>query len=362
MKIALNNSVKKYEEEMPMKKGSPYGVHRVIEPKGVLPQPALKIDNTMEIYDNEILIDVKTLNVDSASFTQIEEQAKGDVEEIKKIMMSIVAERGKHQNPVTGSGGMLIGTVEQIGPALEGKTDLKVGDKIATLVSLSLTPLRIDEILEVRKDIDQVDIKGKAILFESGIYAKLPEDIPENLALSVLDVAGAPAQTAKLVKPGDTVVVLGGTGKSGMLCLYEAKKRAGVTGKVICIGSRDETINRVKQANLADVYIKANAQDAVEIMEKVAEATNGEMADIVINTVNIPNTEMSSILATKDDGLVYFFSMATSFTKAALGAEGVGKDVTMIIGNGYTKGHAEIALNLMRESETLRKIFTELYA
>jgi L-erythro-3,5-diaminohexanoate dehydrogenase len=147
-----------------------------------------------------------------------------------------------------------------------------------------------------------------------------------------------------------------------MLCLYEAKKRAGVTGKVICIGSRDETINRVKQANLADVYIKANAQDAVEIMEKVAEATNGEMADIVINTVNIPNTEMSSILATKDDGLVYFFSMATSFTKAALGAEGVGKDVTMIIGNGYTKGHAEIALNLMRESETLRKIFTELYA
>jgi len=97
-------------------------------------------------------------------------------------------------------------------------------------------------------------------------------------------------------------------------------------------------------------------------MEKVAEATNGEMADIVINTVNIPNTEMSSILATKDEGLVYFFSMATSFTKAALGAEGVGKDVTMIIGNGYTKGHAAIALNLMRESETLRKIFTELYA
>jgi L-erythro-3,5-diaminohexanoate dehydrogenase len=119
---------------------------------------------------------------------------------------------------------MLIGTIEQIGPALEGKTDLKVGDKIATMVSLSLTPLVIDEILEVRKDIDQVDIKGKAILFESGIYAKLPDDIPENLALSVLDVAGAPAQTRKLVKEGDTVLVLGGGGKSGLLCLYEAKK------------------------------------------------------------------------------------------------------------------------------------------
>jgi len=345
-----------------MRRGCPYGTHRVIEPEGVLPQPALKIDNDMEIYDNEILIDVQTLNVDSASFTQIKEQAKGDNEEIKKIMKGIVAERGKHQNPVTGSGGMLIGTVEKIGPALEGKTDLKVGDKIATLVSLSLTPLRIDEFLEIRPDVDQVDIKGKAILFESGIYAVLPDDLPENLALSVLDVAGAPAQTAKLVKPGDTVVVIGGTGKSGMLCLYEAKKRAGVTGKVICIGSRDKTIARVKNANLADIYIKANATNAVELLEKVSEATNGEMADIVINTVNIPNTEMSSILLTKDRGIVYFFSMATSFTKAALGAEGVGKDVTMIVGNGYTKDHAAISLELMRESKELRRIFEELYA
>lgn len=345
-----------------MKKGCPYGTHRVIDPKGVLPQPAIKIDNKMKIYDNEILIDVKTLNIDSASFTQINEQANGDVEAIKKIMKSIVDEKGKHQNPVTGSGGMLIGTVEKIGPALEGKIDLKVGDKIATLVSLSLTPLTIDEIIEVRKDSDQVDIKGKAILFESGIYAIIPEDIPENLVLSVLDVAGAPAQTAKLVKPGDTVVLIGGTGKAGMLCLYEAKKRAGVTGKVITIDINDKALKMLKDANLADVVINANAQDAVEIMEKVGAATDGKMADVVINIVNVPNTEMSSILITKDEGTVYFFSMATSFTKAALGAEGVGKDVTMVVGNGYTKGHAEITLDIMRESKELREIFEELYA
>ncbi len=345
-----------------MKKGCPYGTHRVIEPEGVLPQPALKIDNTMELYSNEILINVQTLNVDSASFTQIKEQAEGDPEEIKKIMKGIVEERGKHQNPVTGSGGMLIGTIEEIGPDLQGEIDLKVGDKIATLVSLSLTPLVIDEIVEIRSDVDQVDIKGKAILFESGIYAKIPSDLPENLALSVLDVAGAPAQTAKLVKPGDTVLVIGGTGKSGMLCLYEAKKRAGVTGKVICVGSRDKTIERVKKANLADGYIKANATNAVEMMNKLKEVTGGELADVTINSVNIQNTEMSSILCTKDEGTVYFFSMATSFTKAALGAEGVGKDVNMIIGNGYTKGHADISLQLMRESKELREIFEKLYA
>lgn len=345
-----------------MKKGCPYGTHRVLEPEGVLPQPATKISNDMEIYDNEILIDVQTLNIDSASFTQISDEAKGEVEGIKKAMKAIVDEKGKHQNPVTGSGGMLIGTVEKIGPALEGKTDLKVGDKIATLISLSLTPLRIDEITEIRPEIDQVDIEGKAIMFESGLYAKIPEDLPENLVLSVLDVAGAPAQTAKMVNPGDTVVIIGGTGKAGMLCLYEAKKRAGVTGKVICLDYSEKGIELAKKADLADEYIQGDATDAVAIMNKVAEVTNGEMADVTINIVNIPNTEMASILITKDEGLVYFFSMATSFTKAALGAEGVGKDVDMVVGNGYTKGHAEISLEIMRESKELKEIFEKLYA
>ena len=343
-----------------MKKGSPFGTHRVISPKGVLPQPADVIDNTMEIYDNEVLIDVQTLNVDSASFTQIERQANGDVEEIKKIMLGIVAKAGKHKNPVTGSGGMLIGTVKEIGPAYVG--DLKVGDKIATLVSLSLTPLVIDEILAVRPDIDQVDIKGKAILFQSGIYAVLPKDLPETLALSVLDVAGAPAQTAKLVKSGDTVVIIGGGGKSGLLCLYEAKKRAGVTGKVICIGGSEKSTDRARKLGLADEYFAADATDAVAIYEKVAELTDGKLADVVINCVNIENTEMASILACKDDGTVYFFSMATSFTKAALGAEGVGKDVNMIVGNGYCKGHAAISLQVLRECPALKELFAEMYA
>lgn len=343
-----------------MKKGCPFGTHRVISPKGVLPQPADVIDNTMEIYDNEVLIDVQTLNVDSASFTQIERQANGDVEEIKKIMLGIVAKAGKHKNPVTGSGGMLIGTVKEIGPAYVG--DLKVGDKIATLVSLSLTPLVIDEILEVRPDIDQVDIKGKAILFQSGIYAVLPKDLPETLALSVLDVAGAPAQTAKLVQSGDTVVVIGGGGKSGLLCLYEAKKRAGVTGKVICIGGSEKSTDRARKLGLADAYFAADATDAVGIYNKIMELTDGKLADVVINCVNIENTEMASILACKDNGTVYFFSMATSFTKAALGAEGVGKDVNMIVGNGYCKGHAAISLQVLRECPALKELFAEMYA
>ncbi|MCJ7807015.1 MAG: L-erythro-3,5-diaminohexanoate dehydrogenase [Clostridia bacterium] len=344
-----------------MRNGCSYGTHRVIEPEGLLPQPAWKIDNNMEIYDNEVLIDVEVLNIDSASFTQIEEEAGGDETRIAEIMIGIVKDRGKHHNPVTGSGGMLIGRVEKIGTALEGKTPLKVNQRLATLVSLSLTPLRIDRIRKIHKDIDQVEIDGKAILFESGIYAVLPDDLPQTLSLAILDVAGAAAQTAKLVKPGDKVVIIGAGGKSGLLCLHEARKRAGVTGQVIGIAPREASKKRAESTGCCDVVLMANAADALDVMNKVKEATGGTLADVTINCVNIPNTELSSILATRDGGLVYYFSMATSFTAAALGAEGVGKDVTMIIGNGYTTGHAAISLNIMHESPILRKIFEELY-
>ncbi len=344
-----------------MNKGCSYGTHRVVKPKGLLPQPAWKIDNDMEIYDNEILIEVEVLNIDSASFTQIEEEAGGNESRIAEIMLGIVKERGKHHNPNTGSGGMLIGKVEKIGTALEGKRELAVGQRLATLVSLSLTPLRIDQIKKIHKDIDQVEIEGRAILFESGIYAVLPDDLPQTLSLAVLDVAGAAAQTAKLVKPGDRVVIIGAGGKSGLLCLHEARKRAGVTGQVIGIAPREASKKRAESTGLCDAVLMADAADALGVMRKVEEATGGALADVTINCVNIPNTELSSILATRDGGLVYYFSMATSFTSAALGAEGVGKDVNMIIGNGYTRDHAAISLNIMRESPVLRKIFEELY-
>jgi L-erythro-3,5-diaminohexanoate dehydrogenase len=344
-----------------MKKGNPYGTHRVIEPKGSLPQPALKISNDMEIYDNEILIDVDYLNIDSASFTQLLGEAQGNIEVVKFMIMKIVKERGKMQNPVTGSGGMLIGTVQQIGNKLIDSTDLKVGDKVATLVSLSLTPLKINMIKKINPDIERVEIDGKAILFESGIYAKIPSDLEETLALAALDVAGAPAQVQKLVKPGDNILILGATGKSGLMCCCKAKEMIGSEGLVIGQARNEKRKDFLESTNFCDKTIIADVLDPIDVLDKIHETLNGNEVDITINCLSIPNTELSSILPTRNGGIVYFFSMATSFTKAALGAEGVGKDVTMIIGNGYTKNHTQITLDLLRDSKKLRNIFEMKY-
>ena len=341
--------------------GNKYGTHRVIEPKGVLPQAAWKIDNDMtKQYSNEIICDVISLNIDSASFTQIKGACENDAERIKKMIMDIVGERGKQQNPVTGSGGMFIGVVSYIGEDLKDR-DLKVGDKIASLVSLSLTPLNIESIDKVNMDIDRLDVRAKAVLFESGIYAKLPDDMSNELALAALDVAGAPAQTAKLVKPGDTVLILGAGGKSGILCGYEAVKRAGPTGRVVCQVRRESQIAELIELGCAHEIIVADAHRPVELTEKAIIANSGKEFDVSICCVNVENCEMAAILPVRDGGVVYFFSMATSFTKAALGAEGVGKDVTMIVGNGYTKGHADITLWELRDNKKIREYFDRKY-
>ena len=345
-------------------KGNKYGTHRVIEPKGVLTQAAWKIDNDMtKRYSNEIICDVISLNIDSASFTQIEQACGGDEQKIGEMILGIVKERGKQQNPVTGSGGMFIGKVAYIGEDLLAKPDfdLKVGDKIASLVSLSMTPLKIDRIKAIHKDIDRVDIDGQAVLFESAIYAKLPDDMSEALALAALDVAGAPAQARKLPKEGDSVLILGANGKSGVLCGWEALKKVGPNGKVVGVVRNPKQVPALIELGVYTDVIVADCTKPVEVLEKALEVNGGKEYDISICCVNIESCEMSAILPVRDDGLVYFFSMATSFTKAALGAEGVGKDVTMIVGNGYTKNHAEITLNVLRENAKLRKLFDEKY-
>lgn len=339
-----------------------FGSHRVIEPPGALPQAAWRIDNTPVARENELLCEVDVLNVDSASFHQIAEAEAHDAGHIAAHIFRTVAERGKQHNPATGSGGMFIGRVAAIGPRHPAHGVLEVGDRIASLVSLSLTPLRLDAIRHIDQATGRVWVRGQAILFESALYAELPDDIPESVALAVLDVAGAPAQTERLAGPGANVVVIGADGKSGILSCAQAKARIGSTGRVIGVGpSRTTAGARLLLENgLVDTFVEIDARDALGTSHALA-AELPALADLTINCVNVPGTELASILSTKDRGTVYFFSMSTSFTAAALGAEGVGKDVTMIIGNGYAAGHAEIALQTLRDNPAILAYFIERY-
>ena len=260
-------------------KGEYFGTHRVIEPQGLLPQAASKVDNTPEIWSNEILIDVIALQPTATAINEIKKRVGDEKQAIMDEIARIVEEEGKFQEPASKAGGMLIGRVKEIGPDLKDQVgDLKVGDKIATLVSLSLTPLKIYEILDFDPDTEQVPCKADAVLFESGIYTKIPDDLGQELSLAIMDVAGAPAQVAVNAKPGDTVVVMG-AGKAGLLCLAEAKKRVAPTGKVVCLEYMDKACDLVRELGLADVVLQVNGQKPLETYNKYMEAMNGELAD-----------------------------------------------------------------------------------
>ena len=338
--------------------GDKFGRHRVLEPQGSLPQAAIKLDNSLPIFDNEILIDVQTLNIDSASFRQMKEAA-GNIDGVGNQVVANVDNMGKQQNPVTGSGGMLLGKVADIGPKYNNRFNLEVGDNICTLVSLTLTPLVIEKVLKVR-DSEQLDIQGKAVLFDSGVLAKVPNDMSLNTTLALLDVAGAPPQADRLAKKGDTILIIG-TGKSGVLCAAAIRKKFGKDCTILVSSTRQSSVDSFKELGFADKLFVADALKPGEVLDKVTQQTDGKMCDLVINTANVEGTEMASVLACKNGGKVYFFNMATNFQKAALGAEGVGMDVEMIIGNGYAPDHANFTLDLYRESEPVRRWFDERF-
>ncbi|MFV2018298.1 zinc-binding alcohol dehydrogenase [Micromonospora sp. LOL_023] len=340
---------------------SPVGLHRVLEPVGVLPQAAWRLNVDPRVGADEIRIRVERLNLDAASFRQLREKHGGVGPEIRAEVLDIIGRRGKMHNPVTGSGGMLIGTVEAVGPM--ATAGVRVGDRVASLVSLTLTPLAVtDGLAGWRGDSEQVPCEGHAILFGRTVVAVLPPDLPEPLALAVLDVCGAPALTDRVVRaqlPADPrvgvrVAVLGGAGKSGSLALAAARRAgAGRTVAVVPTGSERD---RLVSAGLAAATVVADARDPVAVSAAVRAAL-GSAADVTVVCVDVAGCEHGAVLATADGGTVVFFSMATSFSAAALGAEGLAADVTLLVGNGFVPGHAELALRLLTSEPGVRGLF-----
>ncbi|HEY7114516.1 MAG TPA: zinc-binding dehydrogenase [Thermoanaerobaculia bacterium] len=335
------------------------GVHRSLDPPGALPQTARKLDANPRAFENEIAVAVRALNVDSASFRQLLETERATGETVANQILRIVAERGKMQNPVTGSGGIFLGDVREVGPKHPAAGTLLPGERIASLVSLTLTPLAIDRIRGVLASSERVELDGTAILFERTLWARVPADFPEEVALATFDVAGAPATVLRRAQPGHTLVVIG-TGKAGLLCLAAGRESVGGAGRVIAIDPSEAASGRARGLGYADDVLTLDARDPVAVQSAIRDATKGAMADLVVNAVNAPGTETASVLAAKDEGTVLFFGMATSFPAAALGAEGAAHPGTLLIGNGYVPGHAEAALALLRRHPRLAAVFAGL--
>lgn len=334
--------------------GDPLGLHRVVQPVGVLPQAAERLDPSLPLWETEIALYVQTLNIDAASFEQLHATGLPVAEQIAQIVQA----RGKMQNPVTGSGGMLLGQIAAVGPKYTGPlAGQPVGTAVATLVSLTLTPLQLTQIVAVRPAAHQVDVVGLAILPSSAPAAVLPADLPHPLALAVLDVCGAPALCKRLTERlphGGSVAILG-AGKAGSLSAA-ALRHERPDLRLLVLDRYEAAAMPLQQLGLVDQALALDCSDALAVRDAAVRFAGGAGCDAVIGTTSLPGSEMATILACKPRGVCLFFGMATQFARVALGAEGVGADVDLLIGNGYAEGHAAYALELVRQHAGLRSL------
>lgn len=341
---------------MPTSAPCPYGSHRA---DGGLPQPAEVLDTTMTPLHGELRVDVDLLNIDSSSMRQMAEAAGGSAEGVAARVAEIVRTRGKMHNPVTRSGGCLVGRLAEIGPGADSR-GAAPGDRICPIVSLSLIPLRLEAIHHVDIARAQIAVTGSAILFPTATFGVLPADFSTPAALAIIDVCGAPARLLRMAQPGQRVAILG-AGKAGLLSAAAARETVGPDGGVVVFDIDAGRLEAAAGLGLADAVLRADLTDPIATWRQSGEATGGALFDVVVNVTNVTGTEGASILATRQGGSILFFGMATTFQVAALSAEGAGKDIDMIIGNGFVTGCIDTAFDLVRRTPALRRLIDAAY-
>lgn len=342
---------RRYPEPRPL-----YGMQRVLDPAGVLPQAAWRLDNSPQLWPDERRLRLGRLHLDAASLRQLREAHGGDAQRMRLAVLEIVATRGKMHNPATGSGGTFVGIVEAVGP--EAPAGPAVGAQLVSLISLTATPLAIEDELE-RWDGQsaQVPAQGYAILYSGAPAMSVPQDLDPALVLSVLDVCGAPALTSKVIQEHaqhgtrPDVCIIGASGKSGSLSAAAA--RSSGASRVVGVVPDQVAAQTCHDLGLFDEVEIADARRPLEIASALRQT-----CDITVVCVDVSGCEHGAILATAAGGTVVFFSMATSFQAAALGAESIGSGIRMIIGNGYLPGHAQYALDIVRAEPKVHAMFS----
>ncbi len=335
------------------------GTKRVLEPRGALPQAALRLDMTLPLQSYEIEVAVDTLALDSTSFRQLGESTDHDPVKIGEAILRIVADRGKMHNPVTGSGGILTGTVRAVGDAYPDPPE--IGLRIVTLASLTLTPLRLEAVGELDPGSPHVPVTGTAYLPWTAPWTGYPEDVDVEAALAALDVCNSATQTRSLIDENTrTVLVLGG-GHAGLLALAAGRDALPGDARLVLIDADERICERARGLDLCDVALRADLRDAVGALQCLEDA-GVSRADLTVVVVNATDCEATSILLTADHGTVLFFSMATSFTKAALGSDGMASSARMLVGSGYAPDRGAYALELIARDERLQQALSGIGA
>jgi L-erythro-3,5-diaminohexanoate dehydrogenase len=328
------------------------GADRVIAPAGVLPQPAERLEADGPVRPYEFEVEVERLCLDSTSFRNIRERSDADPGRMAERILEIVAGRGKMHNPETDSGGIALGTVTQVGDRYGDPP--ATGDRIVTLASLTLTPLRLTEVTRLDPDDPQVEVRGTGYVCDRSAWGPVPDDLPLETVLTVYDVYGAGSLTHELLgERADATVCVLGAGHAGKLALAAARDAG--AAMVIAVDVDGEAVELARRLELCDIAVATDLRDPLQALAALRES-GAPPADLTVVVVNATGCEPTAIAVTKDTGTVLFFSMATNFSTAALTADGMSSGARLLIGNGYTPDGGSYSLDLVRRTPALREL------
>jgi L-erythro-3,5-diaminohexanoate dehydrogenase len=330
------------------------GIHRSLSPPGALPHIAQAVDAATPGNEYEVELDVETLAVDATSFRTIAERSDGDPDRMAATIAQIVTEHGKLQNPWTGSGGVLSGRVRAVGSSAATPA-LMPGELVVPLASLISIPLLLDEVGPVDPSTPQIPARGRAIVTGGMTCARMPADLPAAVALSAFDVYPAASHVRELAAPGCHVLVLG-AGHAGLMAIAAARRAVGGTGTVSAVDVSGAALARARAVDPDVVAVDADVTDALLVTHALAEQGMGP-ADLTLLCTSVGGAEGTAILASASRATIVFFSTATKFAAAALGADAVGSQPRLLIPCGLTDDRGEYALELLRALPALRKAF-----
>jgi L-erythro-3,5-diaminohexanoate dehydrogenase len=330
------------------------GVDRSVSPLGVLPYLAWRLDARTPPADYEAGLDVEYLNVDATSYRQLGEAGGHSPDRMAELILGIVNERGKMQNPVTGSGGVLLGRVATVGTRYT-MGNLQPGSRVVPLASLAAIPLRLSAVGPVDPGCPQVPVTGQAIVTGRMSCAAVPGDLPVSAVLTAYDVYPVASHVRRLARPGDHVLIVG-AGHAGLLAMITAREVTGQAGQVTVVDASPAAIRRAATVDGSARGLVADATDTRGLLS-VLSGSGVEPADLTVLCTTATGCEGSAIAATRRAGTVLFFSTATSFPAAALGADSMSSLAELIIPNGFTADRGEDAIDMLRRHRVLAGIY-----
>ena len=343
-----------------------FGIQRVMEPEGAVPVTSWKMDNSRAISSVEARISLNRLHIEKSSFQQICNQCGYNESKMIQRFKDIVDKRGKLHNPFTETGGMIYGTIEEMGADFEKERPYKKGDDFLCLVTMTAIPIYIEEIEEIDFNYGQLKVKGYAIIFQD--TAAYKEEITGDIryTMAALEEAGSLFGIYNAAKNIENTIVIGKDIISALLYSSVIRKAAGNNKYNLHIlmdydsyGSVPEEIVEKVLLEYADSVYFTDVRNAIGSYREIGSKTGP--ADLVINCEDKTGTETLSIFLCKNNGTVYFTNMSNNYSASILIAESMKKQIYASDLDQYFEGYDSFTAELLKETEASLEKVNRLY-